>query len=69
MEGHVFQCFGEGSQKGDQYTRTMEQLDIAVGTLIKKGPADIKKMLKCMEDTDIDPPNDYDDTKATRTEI
>jgi hypothetical protein len=50
MNGQVFQCYGEATEK-NQFARTMEELNSYVGLHFKNHPADIKKMIKTLEDT------------------
>jgi hypothetical protein len=67
MNGHVFQCYGEAIEK-NQFARTVEELDSYVGLHFKYHPADIKKMIKNMEDTVVAVPDDHD-SQATKTVI
>jgi hypothetical protein len=55
MNGHVFQCYGEGTAS-NQFARTLEELDGYVGLHFKHNPADIKKMIRKMTDTVFDMP-------------
>jgi hypothetical protein len=67
MNGHVFQCYGEATEK-NQFARTVDELDTYVGLHFKKHPIDMKRMIKSMTDTIIPTPTDHADT-ATKTEI
>jgi hypothetical protein len=67
MNGHIFQCYGEATKK-NQFARTTEELDSYVGLHFQHLPVDIKKMIKGMNDTTIDPPKDHDED-AGRTTI
>jgi hypothetical protein len=67
MNGHVFQCYGEATEK-NQFARTMEELDGYIGLHFKHNPADIKKMIKTMDDTSLAMPKDHEEY-ATKTEI
>ena len=66
MNGHVFQCYGETSNK-NQFNRTVEELDGYIGINLKHSE-DIKKMVKKMKDTVITVPTDPKST-ATKTEL
>ena len=59
MNGHVFQCYGEATEK-NQFAQTMEELRNYVGLHFKHHPTDIKKMMKLMQDTEILEPTDYE---------
>jgi hypothetical protein len=67
MNGHVFQCYGEATEK-NTFARIIEELDGYVGLQFKQHPADIKKMIKLMEDTKIKVPKDHN-AQASKTEI
>ena len=67
MNGHVFQCYGEGTEK-NQYTRTVEELEVYVGAHFKRNATDIKKMVRTMADATFTPPKDLTD-KKTETEV
>jgi len=66
MNGHVFQCYGEATEK-NQFARTMEELNSYVGLNFKNNPNDIKKMMKLTKNITFEMPTDHDDlaTKAT----
>jgi hypothetical protein len=64
MNGHVFQCYGEGTAS-NQFTRTLEELDGYVGLHFKHNPADIKKMIRKMTDTILDMPPAPEPTPGT----
>ena len=66
MSGHVFQCYGETSNK-NQFNRTVEELDGYIGINLKHSE-DIKKMVKKMKDTVIAIPVDPKDD-ASKTEL
>ena len=66
MNGHVFQCYGEVTKK-NHFARTMEELRNYVGLHFKHHPADIKKMMKLMQDVDIVPPTDPPDGSSETT--
>jgi hypothetical protein len=57
MNGHVFQCYGEVTEK-NQFTRTMKELRNYVGLHFNHHPADIKQMMKLMQDVNIVQPTD-----------
>ena len=40
MNGHVFQCYGETTEK-NQYNRTVDELEIHVGAQFKTNAMDI----------------------------
>ena len=61
MNGHVFQCYGEATEK-NQFARTIEELDAYVGLQFKNHPGDVKKMIKTMQDTKIILPKDASKT-------
>jgi hypothetical protein len=67
MNGHVFQCYGEATEK-NQFARTMEELDGYIGLHFKHNPADIKKMIKTMDDTSLAMPKDHEEY-ASKTEV
>jgi hypothetical protein len=67
MNGHVYQCYGEATEK-NQLARTMEELNGYVGLHFKHNPADIKRMIELREDITIAMPKGYDD-QATKTAI
>jgi hypothetical protein len=67
MNGHVFQCYGKVTEK-KQFARTMEELDGYIGLHFKSHPADIKKLIKVMENTKIPMPNDHTNN-AAKTEV
>jgi hypothetical protein len=67
MNGHVFQCYGEATEK-NQFARTTDELDTYVGLHFKKHPIDIKRMIKTMSDTNIPLPKDHE-KDATKTAI
>ena len=67
MNGHVFQCYGEGTEK-NQYTRTVEELEVYVGAHFKHNATDIKRMVRTMADAMFTPPKDLTD-KKTKTEV
>ena len=48
MNGHVFQCHGEATEK-NQFASTMEELSSYVGLHFKHHPADIKRMINPQE--------------------
>jgi hypothetical protein len=64
MNGHVFQCYREATEK-NQFARTVKELDACVGSHFKEHASDIKKMIKSMEDTTIDLPKDHEE-KASK---
>jgi hypothetical protein len=64
MNGHVFQCYGEGTAS-NQFARTLEELDGYVGLHFKHNPADIKKMIRKMTDTVFDMPPAPEPTPGT----
>ena len=66
MNGHVFQCYGETSNK-NQFNRTVEELDGYIGINLKHSE-DVKKMVKKMKDTVIAMPVDRKDD-ASKTEL
>ena len=66
LNGHVFQCYGETSNK-NQFNRTVEELDGYIGINLKHSE-DIKKMVKKMTDMVITVPTDLKST-ATKTEL
>ena len=66
MNGHVFQCYGETSNK-NQFNRTVEELDGYIGINLKHSE-DVKKMVKKMKDTVIAMPVDPKDD-ASKTEL
>lgn len=68
MNGHVYQCYGESTEK-NQFTRTMEELDSYVGLHFKHDPGEIKTMLKTMKDVVFTMPKDYNEKTATKTTI
>lgn len=67
MNGHVFQCYGETTEK-NQFARTMEELDSYIGLHFKHYPSDIKTMVKLLSDVRIRTPVDYADG-ASKTVI
>ena len=66
MNGYVFQCYGETSNK-NQFNRTVEELDGYIGINLKHSK-DVKKMIKKMKDTVIAMPVDPKDD-ASKTEL
>ena len=66
MNGHVFQCYGETSNK-NQFNWTVEELDGYIGINLKHSE-DVKKMVKKMKDTVIAMPVDPKDD-ASKTEL
>ena len=68
MNGHVFQCYGETSNK-NQFNRTVEELDGYIEIILKHSE-DVKKMVKEMKDTVIAMPvNPKDDASKTDLKI
>ena len=67
MNGHVFQCYGEATKR-NQFARTTDKLDSYVGLHFKHYPMDIKKMIKEMNDVNISPPKDHEES-AGKTEV
>jgi hypothetical protein len=65
MNRHIFQCYGGATEK-NQFARTVEELDSYMGLHFKFHPADIKKMIKNMEDTIVAIPKDHN-SQATKT--
>jgi hypothetical protein len=65
MNGHVFQCYGEGTASNQFFARTLEELDGYVGLHFKHNPADIKKMIRKMTDTVFDMPPAPEPTPGT----
>ena len=66
MNGHVFQCYGETSNK-NQFNQTVEELDGYIRINLKHSE-DVKKMVKKMKDTVIAMPVDLKDD-ASKTEL
>jgi hypothetical protein len=60
MNGHVFQCYGEATEK-NQYARTVEELEVYIGTHVKRNATDLKKMVRTMADTELERPTDLSD--------
>lgn len=66
MNGHVFQSYGEAVEK-NQFSRTVEELEVYVGAQFKRNATDIKKMIRTMADATFAPPQDLS-AAATETE-
>jgi hypothetical protein len=67
MNGHTFQCYGETTEK-NQYNRTIEELEVYVGTHIRHNGKDIRRMIRTMVDTVFVPPLAIDEVNASSTE-
>jgi hypothetical protein len=59
MNGHIFQCHGEATEK-NQYNRTMAELEVYVGAHMKRYSMDIRKMIRTMTDTVVEAPEEID---------
>jgi hypothetical protein len=68
MNGHTFQCYGETTEK-NQYNRTLEELEVYVGTHIRHNGKNIRRMIRTMTDTTFATPDDIDEEHATSTEF
>lgn len=52
--------------KQNQFTRTVEELEVYVGAHFKRNVADIEKMIRTMKDTIFTPPKDLAEERTER---